>query len=122
MKSSLPRSAAVAGAVAVLLAAGPARAATTLVIQRGSAQPTTTDADDDHTRVAAAGGGDVTAVLRDGAARKLVMINDREKTYTEIPEEQLKQMRDKVMAARALMAEQVKNLPPEKRQKMEAMM
>jgi hypothetical protein len=109
-------------AVAVLAPARLALAATTLVIQHGTREPTTVYADGDHLRAAISGNEQFTAVIMDATAKKLVMIDDRAKTYTEITEEQMRRMAAKMAEVRAQVEEKLKNMPPERRQKVEAMM
>jgi hypothetical protein len=120
------RRVAVAVAVAVtgvLLAPGGARAAVTVVYQRGSAPVSTVYADGDRARIEnperAAGS---TGVVIDAAAKKIVMLDDRAKTYVEITEEDMKQLRGKAAAMRTQMEERMKSLPPEQRKQMEALM
>jgi hypothetical protein len=111
-----------AATVAATLAARPVLAATTLVLQRGAATPTTMYADGDHLRLANLVAGGVTGVIMDVPSKKLVMLNDGDKTYMEITEEEMKRLKGKMVAMRAQMAERLKQLPPDQRKKAEAMM
>ena len=67
-------------------------------------------------------GRDTTAVIVDAVARKMVMVNDHDKTFTEITEDDMKRMKGQLQAARAQMAERMKNMTPEQRAQMESMM
>jgi len=120
-----------------LLAPAAARAATTIVVQRGKEPPSTIYADKDRLRMEApegvapamAGKGPgapagraPSVVLVDAVARKMVMVNDRDKTFTEITEEDMKRLKAQLQAMRAQMAERTKNMTPEQRAQMESMM
>ena len=115
---------------ALLLGPAAARAATTIVVQRGKQAPSTIYADGDRLRMdfspdATAGlkghgpgSGAPGFMIVDAAARKVTMANDRDKTFTEITEDDLKRMK----AMRAQMAERLKNMTPEQRAQMQTMM
>jgi hypothetical protein len=123
-----------------LLAPATAGAATTIVVQRGKEPPSTIYADKDRLRMeapegvspsmgpmagkgaGAPAGRAPSVVLVDAVARKMVMVNDRDKTYTEITEDDMKRMKAQLQAARAQMAERTKNMTPEQRAQMESMM
>jgi len=62
------------------------------------------------------------AFIHDGQGRRMIIINYQEKKYHEISEEQMKQWRSKMEAARAQMKAQLDKMPPERRAQMEAMM
>jgi hypothetical protein len=124
-------------ALPLLLAPAAARAATTIVVQRGKEAPSTIYADKDRLRMEApegisspmggkapggAAGRDTSVIIVDAVARKMVMVNDREKTFTEITEDDMKRMKAQLQAARAQMAERTKNMTPEQRAQMESMM
>jgi hypothetical protein len=59
-------------------------------------------------------------VLLDAARKRQIMIDDTNKTYTEITDEDRKRMRAQMEGMRGQMQEQLKSLPPEQRKKMEA--
>jgi len=137
VSSSTSFVAAVLLALPLLLAPAAARAATTIVVQRGKEAPSTIYADKDRLRMEApagvsspmggkapgsAAGRDTSVVIVDAVARKMVMVNDREKTFTEITEDDMKRMKAQLQAARAQMAERTKNMSPEQRAQMESMM
>ncbi len=62
------------------------------------------------------------AVIIDAAAKRMVLVNTTRKTYTEMTEADFQRMKAGLGQARARMAEQMKNMPPEQREKMEKMM
>lgn len=68
------------------------------------------------------GAGPEAAVILDTQAKKLIMLNLERKTYHELTEAELKQMKEQMGQMKERMAEQMKNLPPEQRQMMEKMM
>ncbi|HVZ70996.1 MAG TPA: DUF4412 domain-containing protein [Polyangia bacterium] len=114
-------------AAATFLSAGAARAAVTIVIQRGQAPATTQSTlylDGDRMRVEGVSGptNHDANVIVDGAAKKMTVLNAAEKSYMEITEEDMKMMRARVDAMRAQAEERMKNMPPEQRKQMEAMM
>jgi len=132
-------------ALAAVLAPATAQAATTIVVQRGKEPPSTIYADKDRLRMVAPEGAagamrgqgqgpgqgkgpgapsgrDGSVVIVDAVARKMVMVNDRDKTFTEITEDDMKRMKGQLKAARAQMAERTKNMTPEQRAQMESMM
>jgi len=129
---------ALAGAWALpcLLVPALANAAATLVVQTGKQAPSTIYADGDRLRMemspdsgpagpahgpgAAARAASV--VIIDAVGRKMVMVNDRDKTFTEITEDDVKRMKVQMEAMRAQMAERTKNMTPEQRAQMESMM
>jgi hypothetical protein len=61
-------------------------------------------------------------VVFDGAAQVLRMIDDEGKTYTEMAKADLDQARGQADGAMTQLQEQMKNLPPEQRARVEAMM
>lgn len=113
-----------AAALVTLSAAAPraASAAVTIVVQRGTGPQRTIYADGDHLRMDLPETAEQTGILIDAAARKMIVLNDREKTFTEITEDDLKRVQGQLTAARAQMAEQMKNMSPEQRKQMEQMM
>jgi hypothetical protein len=62
------------------------------------------------------------AVIVDAAGRKMIMLNPDKRTYHEITEADLQQMKARLETARAQMQERMKNAPPEQRKMMEQMM
>jgi hypothetical protein len=62
------------------------------------------------------------AYVVDSDAKRALIINYDKKEYTEITQEQMKQMRAKMDAAMSMMKERMAQLPPEQRKQMEAMM
>jgi len=123
-------------ALPCLLAPALAHAAATIVVQTGKQAPSTIYADGDRLRmemapdsgpaVPAHGPGAAaraaSVVIVDAVARKMVMVNDRDKTFTEITEDDVKRMKGQMDAMRAQMAERTKNMTPEQRAQMESMM
>jgi hypothetical protein len=123
-----------------LLAPAVAQGAVTIVIQRGKQAPSTIYADGDHLRMdlnpdavaaaTAAGGKGAAAgadrgtgfIIVDAAARKMMMVSDRDKSFTEVTEEDMKRMKGQMQAMRAQMAERMKSMTPEQRAQMQAMM
>jgi hypothetical protein len=107
----------------LLLASAPARAAVTLVTERGNSGTTTIVLDGDHLRIEHPAPGErTTATIIDAQAKKVVMVNDREKSYSELTEADRQAMRERMDAVRAQMKDRMKNLPPDQRKKMEEMM
>src|SRR5437899_1143058 len=74
-----------------------------------------------RTEIASSTGRKQTIVF-DGAAQVLRMIDDDGKTYTEMAKADLERMRAQVDGAMARVQEQMKNMPPEQRAQMEALM
>jgi hypothetical protein len=58
----------------------------------------------------------------DGAAQVMRIINDTNKTYMEITKADLERLSAQMSSAMAMMQEQLKNIPPEQRAQVEAMM
>jgi Domain of unknown function (DUF4412) len=111
-----------AGIAALLLSAG-ARAAVTIVSQRGTSPPATMSIDGLHMRMDnPARNEKVSVVLIDAGTKRLVIIDERNKTYMEITPEDRQRIRDQAEAMRAQMGERMKNMPPEQRKKMEQAM
>jgi hypothetical protein len=67
-------------------------------------------------------GGRTQAVIFDGNAQVLRTIDDQGKTYTEMTKADLDRLGAQMSGAMAQMQEQMKNMPPEARARMEAMM
>jgi hypothetical protein len=69
------------------------------------------------------GGGDrAQVVVFDATAQVVRMINPARKTYTELTKADIDRLGGQVAGARAQMQDQMKNLPPEQRERIEAMM
>jgi len=69
------------------------------------------------------GGGDrAQVVVFDSAAQLVRMINPTRKTYTELTKADVDRLGAQMAGARAQMQDQMKNLPPEQRARLEAMM
>ena len=66
--------------------------------------------------------GKATAILIDAAGKKMSVIDDKTKSYTEINEEDVKRIRGQMTAMRAQLQQQMANMPPEQRQRMQDMM
>jgi hypothetical protein len=110
---------------ATLLSSATARAAVTIVVQNGATEaPNTLYLDGKRMRIdgTRAGGGRETSMIMDGAGKRMLILNDTEKTYSEITQEDMKKMRVRVEAMRAQAEERMKSMPPEQRKKMEQMM
>jgi hypothetical protein len=109
---------------AVLSAAsGRAHAGITMTLQRGAGTPSTLYIEGPHLRVDNAIKDErASAVILDAAGKRFVMLDERNKTYTELTEADMKRMRGQMEAARAQMQERLKTLPPAERKRMEAAM
>ena len=66
--------------------------------------------------------GDAEVVIFDGEKQVMRQINLKDKSYREVTKADLQQARAQVSDALAKMQEQLKNLPPEQRERIEAMM
>jgi hypothetical protein len=107
--------------VAALLTAGRARAAVTIVTQHGTSS-STMSLDGDHVRVDHPESERATSIIIDAAAKKVMMVNDRDKTYIELTEADRQKLRERMESARAQMKERMKDMPPERRKQIEEMM
>jgi len=67
-------------------------------------------------------GGGTQSVIFDGAKQTLWIINDARKTYTELTKADVDRIGAQMSGMMAQMQEQMKNMPPEQRERMEAMM
>ncbi|HKB09615.1 MAG TPA: hypothetical protein VKD69_03135 [Vicinamibacterales bacterium] len=67
-------------------------------------------------------GGRKQVIIFDGGAQVLRMIDDSNKSYTEMSKAEAEQIRAQMDSAMTMMQEQLKNLPPEQRARMESMM
>ena len=113
---------------AIGLTAAPATAASgVLIAQKVTSGGTTTthqsqiEATRMRSEMVFAAGRKQTIVF-DGAAQVLRMIDDDGKTYSEMSKADLDRMRGPIDGAMAQMQEQLKNMPPEQRAQMEALM
>jgi hypothetical protein len=114
-----------AGLACLTLTAAPARAALTIVYLSGPAasSSSTMYVDGGHMRVDNPERAErETTVLIDAPGKRFVMLDDKNKTYTEITEEDRKRISAQMQAMRAQMQERMKNMPPEQREKIEARM
>jgi hypothetical protein len=113
----------VAGLAGVMLASGGARAAVTIVFQRGTSAPGTVYVDGARMRMDAPEKSErFTTIIIDATTKRQLMIDDKNKTYTEITDEDRKRMKAQMEAMRAQMQERMKQMPPEQRKKMEDIM
>jgi|RhiMethySRZTD1v2_1073278.scaffolds.fasta_scaffold84547_2 hypothetical protein len=110
------------------LAAAPAAAANGVLIAQkvtNGTTTTTTQSQIEPTRMRseiASSAGRKQAVVFDGSAQVMRMIDDDGKTYTEMTKGDLDRVRGQMDGAMAQMQERMKNMPPEQRARMEAMM
>jgi hypothetical protein len=106
------------------LPAATAGAALTIVVQNGATTaPNTLYLDGKRMRVDGAHeGGHEASMIMDGAGKRMIIINEKEKTFSEITQEDMKKMRARVDVMRAQAAERMKSLPPEQRKQMEKLM
>src|SRR6266498_1182646 len=114
--------------VAIGLTASPATAASGVLIAQKVTSGTTTTTHQsqiEQTRMRSeivASTGRPQTVVFDGAAQVLRIIDDEGKTYTEMSKTDLDGMRGQMGAAMTQLQEQMKNMPPEQRARMEALM
>jgi len=78
--------------------------------------------DKDRMRTETKGGSADQVFIFRGDKKLYWMIDNRERTYTEITREDLKKLKGKMDEATRTLDEQMKNMPPEQRKMMEAMM
>jgi len=110
---------------ASLLAGGRARAGVTLVMQRGANTQSVLYVDGDKMRMENPGEGTgqrATTVIVDAAGKRMLMVDEAAKTYTEITEADMKRFGAQLEARRAEMEERMKSMPPEQRKRIEDMM
>ena len=62
------------------------------------------------------------AIIFDGAKQTLIIVNDTQKTYSEMTKADVDRIGGQMSAAMAQMQEQMKNMPPEQRERIQAMM
>jgi hypothetical protein len=112
------------GAGVLLFLANAATAAVTIVVQRvGGNSETIIYADGDHVRIDHPGRSErASATILDAVARKVVLLNDKDRTYTELTEADRQRLRQRMTEFRSQMSERLKSLPPAERQKVEEMM
>ena len=117
-----------AASAAIALSATPLLAAEgVLIVQKvtNGATTTTSQSQIEKTRMRSeitTPTGRKQVVLFDGAAQVLRIIDDEAKTYSEMSKADAERMRSQFDGAMAQMQDQMKNLPPEQRARMEAMM
>jgi hypothetical protein len=114
--------------VAIALTAAPATAASGVLIAQkvtNGNTTTTTQSQIEPTRMRseiASSTGRKQVVVFDGAAQVMRMIDDDGKTYMEMSKTDLDRVRGQMDGAMTQMQEQLKNMPPEQRARMEALM
>jgi uncharacterized protein DUF4412 len=110
-------------ALAVVLSAGSARAAVTIVTQHANGASSTITLDGDHVRIDHPEGNErATTTIIDAAAKKIVMVNDHDKSYSELTEADRQRMKEMMEARRTQMKDRLGQLPPEQRKKIEEAM
>jgi len=116
-------------AAAACLMAGPAWAADGLVLVQsvttgsGTAMTHQIDIDAHRMRMESGGGPAGSQVfIFDGTRQVMIMVNDANKTYSEISKADLDALSGQMSAAMSQMQEAMKNMPPEQRARMEGMM
>jgi hypothetical protein len=108
---------------ALLLSPTLARAGVTIVAQRGDGAPTTMLVEGERARVDLSKQDEhASGMILDGPAKRFLILNDKDKSYSEVTQEDMKRIRGKVDEMRKLQEERMKSLPPEQRKKMEEMM
>jgi hypothetical protein len=116
-------------AAAMILNAAATEAADGILIAQkvtsASGTVTTHQIEIEKTRMRAesdAGGGQKTKMVFDGTAQVMRTIDDQAKTYTEMSRADMDRMSTQMSGAMAQIQEQMKNMPPEARKRMEAAM
>ena len=103
--------------------AAPARAGVTIVFQHGTSPPATMSLDGNKIRVESPEReARTTSVIIDATAKKMTVLDDRAKTFTEINEDDVKRVRGQVTAMRGQLQQQMATMPPEQRQRMQEML
>ena len=111
-----------AAAAATLLAGGLARAGVTLVFQRGGQPVSTMMLDGAHLRFESTGRGSHGGVMIvDGEGKRQIVIDDAAKTYMVITPEDMRHMRQRMVEARTQAQARMKNMAPEQRKRLEAL-
>ena len=108
----------VTAAVPLLLGAR-AEAGVTLVIQRGADEPSTLYVEGDKMRMENPGAATRATVIINAATKRMTIVNEADKSYSEITPEDMKRFRDQLESRRAQMEEQMKTMPPEQRKRIE---
>ena len=103
------------GLAASLLVSARARAGVTIVTQKGTGTSTVSLEGERMRMDTPERNEHVTAIVFDGPAKRFLMIDDHNKTYMELTEEDRKRMRAQMDAMRAQMQERMKNMPPDQR-------
>jgi hypothetical protein len=112
-----------AAGAAALLAGGLCHAGVTIVFQRGDQVVSTMSIEGPRMRVEGVGsGGHEGAMIIDGAAKQQVILNDVDKSYMVMTPEDMRHARQRMAEVRAQAMQRLKNMPPEERQKLEAVM
>jgi len=125
LRSIARRFALFAAAAAPLLVGGRAHAAVTLVMQRGANTQSVLYVDGDKMRMenpAAGASQHATTVIIDAAGKRMLMVDEAAKTYSEITEADMKRFGAQLEARRGEMQERLKSMPPEQRKRIEDMM
>jgi hypothetical protein len=104
------------------LLAGRAQAGVTMVMQRGATDLSTLYVDGDKMRMENPPSQKEHTIVIDAGGKRMLMINDAEKSYSEVTEADLKKFGEMMKERRAQMAEHMKSMPPEQRKHMEDMM
>jgi Domain of unknown function (DUF4412) len=104
-----------------LLAGGLAHAGVTLTFQRGTTEPQTLYIEKDRVRVENPG-KDRSTVIIDAAGKRIVMVDDAEKSWSEMTEEDMRHFKEQLAGRKAQMEEHMKSLPPEQRKRFEDML
>jgi hypothetical protein len=114
---------------AVVIAASPAFAADGLVITQKTTTSGSSDSqeqrifvDPTHIRVEGGGSGATQVMVFDGNAQVMRIINTGNKTYMELTKADVDRMAAQMNQMMTQMQEQLKNMPPERRAQIEAMM
>jgi hypothetical protein len=82
-----------------LLAGGVAHAGVTLVFQRGTTEPQTLYIENDRVRVENPG-KDRSTVIIDASGKRIVMVDDNEKSWSEMTEEDMRHFKEQLAGAR----------------------
>jgi hypothetical protein len=116
-----PRLLPLAAATATLLAGTLCHAGVTIVFQRGQQPGSTMSLDGKHLRMEGGDRGSSSLVV-DGPGKRQVVIDQARKTYMVITLDDMRHQRQRMAEARAQSEQRLKNMPPEERQHLEALM
>jgi hypothetical protein len=116
------RLAILAAAPLTLLFSARAEAGVTLVMQRGAEQPSTLYVDGDKMRMENPGAAARATVIINAATKRMTIVNEADKSYSEITPEDMKRFREQLESRRAQMEEHLKTMPPEQRKRIEEAM